>query len=122
MIKALGGFIRDYFKKCGEADDMAKKISNEVMAPIAALIAKAQKEGSVQAAELHAELEKLDLSPERIEQIYDTFEAMGIQVISPELELDVEEPMLDLDLDLELAQEQPLDRYQYKQSLGLNIY
>lgn len=68
---------------------MAKKISNEVMAPIAALIAKAQKEGSVQAVELHAELEKLDISPERIEQIYDTFEAMGIQVISPELELNL---------------------------------
>ena len=66
--------------ECGEADKMAnsKKISDEVMAPIAALIAKAQKEGSVQATELNAELEKLDLSAEKIEQIYDTFEAMGI--------------------------------------------
>ena len=85
--------------ECGEADDMAnsKKISDEVMAPIAALIAKAQKEGSVQATELNAELEKLDLSAEKIEQIYDTFEAMGIQVVSPELELDLGD---DLDLGL----------------------
>ena len=85
--------------ECGEADDMAnsKKISDEVMAPIAALIAKAQKEGSVQATELNAELEKLDLSAEKIEQIYDTFEAMGIQVVSPELEQDLGD---DLDLGL----------------------
>ena len=77
--------------ECGEADNMAnsKKISDEVMAPIAALIAKAQKEGSIQATELNAQLEKLDLSAEKIEQIYDTFEAMGIQVVSPELELDL---------------------------------
>ena len=77
----------------------ANKISEEVMAPIAALIAKAQKEGSVQASELNAELEKLDLSAEKIEQIYDTFEAMGIPVVSPELDLD-----LTSDLDLTLPE------------------
>ena len=97
--------------ECGEADKMAnsKKISDEVMAPIAALIAKAQKEGSVQATELNAELEKLDLSAEKIEQIYDTFEAMGIQVVSPELELDLGGD-LDLDLpDLDDGEEELVD-------------
>lgn len=87
----------------------SKKISEEVMAPIAALIAKAQKEGSVQAPELNAELEKLDLSAEKIEQIYDTFEAMGIPVVSPELELDLDEEM-DLSLsELEDGQEELVD-------------
>ena len=78
---------------------------DDIKAPVAALIAKARKEGAIQASELSAELEKLDLSVERIEQIYDTFEAMGIQIVGAELELDVEEPMLDLDLDLPLEDE-----------------
>ncbi len=76
--------------------------AEDVKAPVAALIAKAQKEGSIQASELNAELEKLDLSVERIEQIYDTFEAMGIQVLGPELELDELEPPVDIDMDLDL--------------------
>lgn len=74
----------------------SKKISEDVMAPIAALIAKAQKSGSIQATELNAELEKLDLSVDKIEQIYNTFESMGISVINPELELDA--TLLDADL------------------------
>ena len=73
--------------------------AEDVKAPVAALIAKARKDGSIQASELNAELEKLDLSVERIEQIYDTFEAMGIQIVGAELELDLE-PALDMDLDL----------------------
>ena len=39
----------------------SKKINEEIMVPITNLIAKAQKEGSVQASALHAELEKLDM-------------------------------------------------------------
>ena len=73
--------------------------AEDVKAPVAALIAKARKDGSIQASELNAELEKLDLSVERIEQIYDTFESMGIQIVGAELEL---EPALDMDLDLDL--------------------
>ena len=93
--------------------------SEDVKAPVAALIAKARKEGSIQASELNAELEKLDLSVERIEQIYDTFESMGIQILGSELELDLDlEQPLDLDLDgedeplvdpVELAAEYNLD-------------
>ena len=73
--------------------------AEDLKAPVAALIAKARKEGSIQASELNAELEKMDLSVERIEQIYDTFESMGIQIVGAELELDLE-PALDMDLDL----------------------
>ena len=61
------------------------------MARVSALIAKAKKEGSIQATELTAELEKLDLPVEKIEQVYDTFDAMGIQIVSPELEIDLDD-------------------------------
>ncbi len=64
-------------------------ISNEeAMARVSALIAKAKRDGTIQASELTAELEKLDLPVEKIEQIYDTFDALGIQIVGAELELD----------------------------------
>ena len=66
-------------------------ISNEeAMAHVSALIAKAKRDGTIQASELTAELEKLDLPVENIEQIYDTFDALGIQIVGAELELDPE--------------------------------
>ena len=68
------------------------------MARVSALIAKAKKEGSIQATELTAELEKLDLPVEKIEQVYDTFDAIGIQIVSPELELDLDD---DLSMDMD---------------------
>ena len=82
--------------------------SEDSKAPVAALIAKARKEGSIQASELSAELEKLDLSVEKIEQIYDTFEAMGIQIIGAELELEMEADsgLADLELDLPAEDEE----------------
>jgi len=61
------------------------------------LIAQGQKEGMIRAAELNTHLEKLDLSPEKIEEIYDRFEAMNIQVVSNELDLDLGD---DLDADM----------------------
>ena len=66
-----------------------KPSTEDAMAAVTALIAKAKREGSIQSSELTAELEKLDLPVEKIEHIYDTFDAMGIQIVSPELELDV---------------------------------
>ena len=78
--------------------------AEDIKAPVAALIAKARKEGSIQAAELNAELEKLDLSVEKIEQIYDTFESMGIQIVGAELDLD-----LSLDLEAGMDMDMPMD-------------
>ena len=72
--------------------------AEDAMARVSALIAKAKKEGSIQATELTAELEKLDLPVEKIEQVYDTFDAMGIQIVSPELELDLDD---DLGMDMD---------------------
>ena len=64
-------------------------ISNEeATAHVSALIARAKRDGTIQASELTAELEKLDLPVEKIEQIYDTFDALGIQIVGAELELD----------------------------------
>jgi len=81
-------------------------ITDDIKAPIAALITKARKEGTIQSSELNAELEKLDLSVERIEQIYDMFESMGIQIVGAELELELETP-LDMDISMD-DEEEPL--------------
>ncbi|MGM9558616.1 MAG: RNA polymerase sigma factor RpoD [Oscillospiraceae bacterium] len=78
----------------------SKAPAEDAMASVSALIARAKREGTIQSAELTAELEKLDLPVEKIEQIYDTFDAMGIQIVSPELELDVDlNEALPLDVD-----------------------
>ena len=75
-----------------------KPSTEDAMAAVSALIARAKREGSIQSSELTAELEKLDLPVEKIEHIYDTFDAMGIQIVSPELELDVTD---DLGMDMD---------------------
>ena len=98
-----------------------KPSTEDAMAAVSALIARAKRDGSIQATELTAELERLDLPVEKIEHIYDTFDAMGIQIVSPELELDVSDD-LGMDMDevpdgddeelvdpLELAAEYNLD-------------
>lgn len=98
-----------------------KPSTEDAMAAVSALIARAKRDESIQATELTAELEKLDLPVEKIEHIYDTFDAMGIQIVSPELELDVSDD-LSMDMDevpdgddeelvdpLELAAEYNLD-------------
>ncbi|MBP3658720.1 MAG: RNA polymerase sigma factor RpoD [Oscillospiraceae bacterium] len=98
-----------------------KPSTEDAMAAVSALIARAKRDGSIQATELTAELEKLDLPVEKIEHIYDTFDAMGIQIVSSELELDVSDD-LGMDMDevpdgddeelvdpLELAAEYNLD-------------
>ncbi len=73
----------------------SSKLSEELLVPMQALIAKGHKEGMLSADELAAELEKVDLPPEKIEQIYEMFENMGIHIVSAELEPDLE--LLNLD-------------------------
>ena len=60
----------------------------DVQAALQALILQGKKEGMIRAADLNAQLEKMDLTPEKIEEIYDRFEAMNIQILGAELELD----------------------------------
>ena len=61
----------------------------DLQAVLQKLIAQGRKDGMIRASDLHAQLEELDLSPEKIEEIYDHFEAMNIQVVSAELDLDL---------------------------------
>ena len=74
----------------------AKNVNMEdLQSQLQALIAKGKKEGMIQSSELNALLEKMTLSTEAIESIYDQFEAMNIQIISAVLDIDLGD---DLDL------------------------
>ena len=80
------------------------KTNEELMAPLTTLISKGRCEGALEKAEVLSVLEKLDLSPEKIDQVYDTFEAMGIQIVSAEPEADeIPDEILD---DMELTEDE----------------
>jgi len=65
------------------------KTPEEMQAVLQKLIAQGRKEGMIRAADLRSQLEEMDLSPEKIEEIYDSFEALNIQVVSDDLDLDL---------------------------------
>ena len=71
----------------------AAKNGEDIQAALQTLIAQGRKDGMIRAADLHTQLEKMDLSPEKIEEIYDRFEAMNIQIVSGELDLDLGDDM-----------------------------
>ncbi len=64
------------------------KSTEDLQAAMQALILKGKKDGMIKATELSAILEKMQLTPEKIEEIYDRFEAMNIQITTTELEID----------------------------------
>ena len=76
----------------------APKSAEELQSALQALIAQGHKEGIIQASDLTALLEKMDLTAEKIEEIYDRIEGMSIQIIGSDLDLELDD---DLDLDLE---------------------
>ena len=81
----------------------------EVQAALQALIAQGKKEGMIRLSDLNAQLEKLQLSPEKIEEIYDRFEALNIPLITAELDLsDDAIPLDDGDIDLTGLEEEEL--------------
>ena len=84
------------------------KSPEELQAALQKLIAQGRKEGMIRAADLATHLEAMDLSPERIEEIYDQFEAMNIQIISAELDLDLDDAMAEGDIDLADVEEEDL--------------
>ena len=89
----------------------SSKPNEELMAPLTALISKGRRDGVLSSSELLAALEKLDLSVEKIEQIYDTFESIGIQIVSSEPESGNIPDLLDDDIDIpdsELEEEETL--------------
>ena len=77
------------------------KTTENTMAQMTALINKARKEGTISATVLTDELEKLDLTVEQIEHVYESFEMMGIQIVGAELELDVD---IDAEIDADLQE------------------
>ena len=78
-----------------------KPTAEELQNQLQALIAQGRKEGMIRAAELNTLLEKMDLTAEKIEEIYDRFDAMNIQIISADLDLDLGDDAELLDMGLE---------------------
>jgi len=87
-------------KKTTKPNPTAEELQAAVAAVLQKLIAQGKKEGMIRAADLNAQLEKLQLTPEKIEEIYDQFDAMNIPVITAEL---------DLGDDLDLGDEPDMD-------------
>ena len=74
----------------------------ELQAALQALIAQGKKDGMIRLADLNGLLEKMTMTPEKIEEVYDRFDAMGIQIVTAELELDTDDT-LDMDDDIDLS-------------------
>ncbi len=81
------------------------KTPEELQSALQEMIVQAKKEGIMKASDLNAHLEKMDLSAEKIEEIYDRIEAMNIQIVGAELDLDLggDDLGLDLDGDIDLS-------------------
>ncbi len=71
------------------------KNAEDLQVQLQALIAQGRKDGMIRATELNALLEKMTLTPDKIEEVYDRFEAMNIQVVTGDLDIDLGD---DLDL------------------------
>ena len=65
------------------------KNMEELQSALQTLIAQGKKDGMIRTTDLNALLEKMELSAEKMEEIYDRFEAMNIQIITPELDLEL---------------------------------
>jgi len=74
-------------KKTAKPVATAEEIQAQVAAALQKLIAQGKKDGMIRAADLNAQLEKLQLTPEKIEEIYDQFDALNIPVVTAELDL-----------------------------------
>ena len=87
-----------------------KQSMEDLQAAMQALIAQGKKDGMIKAADLNALLEKMDLSPEKIEEVYDRFDSMNIPVVAAELELDLGDDIDvgDGDIDLSGMEEEDL--------------
>ena len=82
------------------------KTNEDPQTALQALIAQGKKDGMIRLEDLNAILEKMDMSPEKIEEIYDKFEAMNIQVTSDlDLDLDDDSTLVgdDMDGDIDLS-------------------
>ena len=90
-----------------------KPSMEELQNALQALIAQGRKEGIIRAADLNAHLEKMDMTAEKIEAIYDSIEAMNIQIVTADLDIDLGDDLdmgdgLDGDIDLADLDEEDL--------------
>ena len=90
-----------------------KPTMEELQAALQNLIAQGRKEGMIRAADLNAHLEKMDMTPEKIEAVYDSIEAMNIQIVTADLDIDLGDDLdmgdgLDGDIDLADLDEEDL--------------
>ncbi len=84
---------------------------DDLQAALQNLITQGKKDGMIRATDLNAILEKMQLNAEKIEEIYDRFEAMNIQLVTTELELDLGDDLdgsMGDDLDLNNLEEEEL--------------
>ena len=91
----------------------ATKGPEDLQTVLQKLIAQGKKDGMIRDSELRSHLEEMDLTPEKIEDIYDSFEAMNIQIVSEDLDLDLDDALdlvddLDDDIDLSDVEEEDL--------------
>ena len=83
------------------------KSAEELQAALQELIAQGKKDGMVNMSDLNALLEKMELTTEKIEEIYDRFEAMNIQLVTADMDLDLGDDA-DLLLDDDLGDDMDL--------------
>ena len=96
-------------KKTTKPAAPAEDVQAAVAAAMQKLIAQGKKEGMIRAVDLNAQLEKLQLTPEKIEEIYDQFDAMNIPVVTAELDLGDDLDLGDeVDIDLSGLDEEDL--------------
>ena len=82
------------------------KTMEEMQATLQKLIAQGRKDGMIRDSELRAHLEEMDLTAEKIEEINDNFEALNIQIVGEDLDLDLDDTLdlvSDLDDDIDLS-------------------
>ncbi|MBE6920838.1 MAG: RNA polymerase sigma factor RpoD [Ruminococcaceae bacterium] len=90
----------------GSTKKTPAKTMEELQSELQAMIARGRKDGMIRSADLNALLEQMELTAEKIEEIYDRFEAMNIQILGAELELDISDDLdlvLDDELDMDIA-------------------
>ena len=91
----------------------APKSPEDLQAVLQKLIAQGKKDGMIRDTELRGYLEDMDLSPEKIEEIYDHFDSLNIQIVGEDLDLDLDDTLdlvddLDDDIDLSDVDEEEL--------------
>ena len=81
------------------------KSMEDLQSELQALISRGRKDGMIRSAELNALLEQMELTAEKIEEIYDRFDAMNIQILGTELDLsdDLDIGLLDDDMDIDMS-------------------